>query len=145
MERKNLYRVINEEINGFDFLNMDRVRKDTDLDEMLRSKDFQVKLITDICENDNSSMSDIDVIYREEDGWDDDKNDYSYSTEFNFKYKDDIIPIYISVEGNHKFPEDSSIAFFTIDGKKIDFSWIEKNKVLKKKVVNALVNEYKKD
>jgi len=143
MERKQFYKLINEEIGSFDFLGMDKVDKDVATDEMLKSKGFQVKLINDICMNDESSISDVDTMYREEDKWDDENSDFDFYIEFNYEYLGDKIPMYITIEGNAKFSEDASITFFSVDGRKVDFTWIEKNEGLKKKFVNCLVDEYK--
>jgi hypothetical protein len=142
MKRKQFYKVINEEIGNFDFLSMDKVQKDIDIDEMLKSKGFQVKIIDDICKNNRSSISVLDSMFREEDKWDDENSDFDFYMEFNYEYFGDEIPIYITIEGNLKFLEDSSITFFSFDGKKLDFTWIEKNEGLKKKFVSCLVDEY---
>ena len=143
MERKQFYKLINEEIGSFDFLSMDKLDKDVATDEMLQSKGFQVKLINDICMKDYSAISDVDTMYREEDKMDDENSDFDFYIEFNYQYFDDEIPMYITIEGNNKFPEDTSITFFGVEGKKINFMWIEKNEDLKKKFVDCLVGEYK--
>jgi hypothetical protein len=143
MERKEFYKLINEEIGSFDFLSMDKLDKDVATDEMLQSKGFQVKLINDICTNDNSAISNIDTMYREEDKWDTENSEFDFYIEFNYDYFGDEIPMYITIEGSINFPEDTSITFFSVDGKKVNFNWIEKNEDLKKKFVDCLVSEYK--
>lgn len=144
MKAKHLYKIINEEITDFDFLNMNRVQKETDTAALLHSKEFQVKLIDDICHDDKSSMNDIDVTYREEDKDNPDNSEFEFYIEFDYDFSGVKVPIFITVEGSLNFLEDSALTFFSVDGQKVDFKWIEKNEGLKKKIVECLVSEFTK-
>jgi hypothetical protein len=91
--------------------------------------------------NKTNPLSLLKMVY--ENKMDDENSDFDFYIEFNYQYFDDEIPMYITIEGNNKFPEDTSITFFGVEGKKINFMWIEKNEGLKKKFVDCLVGEYK--
>lgn len=139
MNKKSLYKIINEEISEFDFLNMDNIKNDQDFQKIVNSKEFQVKLVNDLTGNNYDNLDNVDTMYREND---DDDNEFDFAIEFDYKYIDNKIPVYMTVEGSHDFYEDASIVLFSTDGLKVDFSWIEKNDNLKKKLINSLVNKF---
>ena len=105
-------------------------------------QEFQVQLINDICTRKSSSFSDVDITYQENDYFDKENSSFDFTIEFDFHFNGDTYPIYITIEGNHRFYEDAGITFFGEDGVKLDFKWIEKNDDLKKKFVDCLVSDF---
>lgn len=87
---KNLIKVINEEVSKLDYLSIDEIKNDDVRGEILNSREFQTKLVTDIVNQNNQTISDWKEEYSqvddvEDDGWGTDTIKYLYKY-YNFKY-----------------------------------------------------------
>ena len=140
IHKKQLYRIINEELSDFDFLSMDKFSKMKKTDSLLSSKEFQTKLINDLLFNNNKYILNDSAHYIELN-----EDLFEYSKEFDYSFNGEKQPIYLRIEGDHDDYVASDIIFFGSDGVKLDFKWLEKNEPLKKKFVEKLVSPYKKD
>ena len=110
MKKNNIYRIIKEEIEEFDFLNINKVNEEELNNQLLNSKEFQTNLVNDIITNfDNQSkFREINVMYQQN-NVDDLEIDEGGNTPLNLTYDLDITyvfngkPIKLSVllEGNN--------------------------------------------
>ena len=106
MKAKDLYRIINESISEFDFLGVDNLHEDEDFENLLNSKDFQVKLVYELSKKDSPYVEDMKVIYETSDIEDlefdeGEKINFQLNIEFVFNYNDNKIPMSLYIDGNN--------------------------------------------
>ena len=149
MNRKKIYRLINEEISEFDFLGMDHNSKEEAHDEVLSSKDFQTNLVIDIVNNpnDNNKFKKISTTFVNKDV--DSFNDLErveVEIDITYSYKEKDYDLIFLLDGEKdgediKF-SDYNLKLFSKAGDKIDFEWIKKNEKLYNTFVESLVSPY---
>lgn len=142
--KKELYRMINEQISEFDFLSMDNSNAESERDTILNSKDFQTSLIIDLINDFNNKnkfkkMS-ITFVNKDVDMFDQSEIieaelDLTYS--FNEKDYDLIFFIDGYRDGDNIPYNDFELKIFSKAGDQIKFDWIEKNE----KLYNTLIKE----
>ena len=75
MKKKDVIRIINEEISGYDFLNISEIENTDNYLNIINSKEFQTQLVYDIISKNpnitdwNEALSSVDDV--EDDGWGD--------------------------------------------------------------------------
>jgi hypothetical protein len=105
MGKKNIIRVINEEISSFDYLNIDELENSDNRGAILNSKDFQTKLVYDIINQNKATIIDweeqhsqIDPI--DDDGFGEDTIKYLYKYyDFKYHYNEHIFNLNLEIIG----------------------------------------------
>ena len=106
MDKKRLYRIINEEISEFDFLGMDSIKEEENVASIVNSKDFQINLMNDLSKghymNPNITDWEIETKYSDIDDidYDDDRINFEFGANFTYIYQGKKIPLFILIEGN---------------------------------------------
>ena len=148
MEKKIIYKLINEELNNFSFLGIDKKDKK---DEIIYSKEFQTKLIFDIINNlsNKEIFPYTSFIYNTEE----DSNTVSFEDTHNldvelsvkYNYDDITVELTILLFGHNIIDinqtDDIEFKIFDEDGGKLDLSWLTKNKDLRNKFIKKIINQ----
>ena len=171
MYKKNLIKIINEEISEFDFLGMKEIKEEENFASMVNSRDFQVSLMNDLAtKNYNNNITDFDIntTYSNIDDLNDfdDIITFEYGADFVYNFNENKISLYLSIDGDVPFdisgeyrsatylspPEKpriekadykyATINLYTKDGEQIDISWVNKNNQLKQKIIENLIGEF---
>jgi len=106
MENKQLIRIINEEISNFDYLSQEQIQEEDNMQGVLKSRDFQTKLVYDLINNWNNpniiknkqvieQTSNVDQL--EPDSVQ--RLNVSFIADFNYDYSGNEMPLTIIVEG----------------------------------------------
>jgi len=107
MDKKHVIRLINEEISGYDYLDQEKLQEEDNIEGVLKSKDFQTKLVHDMMnsfENPNI-FKDKEVIEQSSNVEELEPDsvqglNISYIVDFNYNYQGIDMPLSIIVEGN---------------------------------------------
>ena len=107
MEKKHVIRLINEEISNFDYLNIDELEKEDSVDGLLKSKEFQTKLIHDLMTSftNNQIFKDKEIIQQDSNVEDlepdsTQKLNVTYIVDFIYNYMGKDMPLSVIIEGN---------------------------------------------
>lgn len=170
MKKLNIKNIIKEEIQGFNFLNMDELKEEEEYSSLVNSKDFQTNLINDLAQFDETKIQDWEIDSVNTNMEDNDREDnyvnFDYSASFDYVYGDRKVPLYITIEGSNipikqsggyspatylnpaEYPsiegfdfKYSDVSLFTRDGDEINIDWLNQNNTLKEKLVNKLVKD----
>lgn len=146
MKRKELYRVINEELSEFDFLGMTDVKDEFDHNSLLNSKEFQTNLIKDIITNlsDKNKFKNFSSTFvnKETDVNNDTENiELEIELTYNFEEKNYDLILFIDGEkdSDNINLENFDIKLFSKGGDQIKIEWVEKNTELYKRLVESLI------
>lgn len=105
MGKKNIIRVINEEISEFDYLNIDELENSDNRGAILNSKDFQTKLVYDVINQNKATIRDWDEQYSQVDpvddnGWGEDTIKYLYKYyDFKYHYNEHVFDLNLEIIG----------------------------------------------
>lgn len=167
MVKNEIFRIINEEVGKFNYLNNDSIKEEANEDELLNSKEFQTRLIHDIINGVVKFKDEYGVIDDVDDnGWGDDviprlEKQYSFVYNYNgrpFNLGLDLqgtnLPVTSSgqnIKGNYytqdEYPTPESVdysnmeVFFWNEGTEIKMPWFEKNYKLKDKFVRSILGD----
>lgn len=108
MKRKDLFRLINEEISEYGFLTLDELENEKSLENFLKSKEFQTKFVYDILNNfqtNNQLFKDKEVVAHSSNIEDLDPNNFEkfkveYIIDFIYDYNGKEMPLSLIIEGN---------------------------------------------
>ena len=146
MKRKELYKVINEEISEFDFLGMTGVKDEFDHNNLLHSKDFQTNLIKDIITNlnDNNKIKNFSSTFvNKEIDTNHDSESIELEIELTYNYKETNYELIIFIEGDKEDDKTNldnfDMKLFSKAGDQIKMEWVEKNKELYKRLIESLI------
>lgn len=107
MGKKNIIRVINEEISQFDYLNIDDLENSDNRIDILKSKDFQSKLVYDVIKQNKVTIRDWDEQYSqvdpiEDNGMNEDTIKYLYKFyKFKYHYNEHIFNLNLEIIGEN--------------------------------------------
>jgi len=106
MADKNLKDIINEEVNGFDFLGMDQIKEDENLRDVVSGRDFQTKFVTDVVNNfnDTTKFKDSQVVFKsvsEDDVSDGEGINVEYGIDFTYDYDGNDLKISLYFDGDN--------------------------------------------
>ena len=108
MKKKNLIRIINEEISGFDYLNQEQLEEEDNVENVLKSRDFQTKLVHDLMNNfnDPNLFKDKEVIEQSSNVEDLEPNsgkglNLTYIVDFTYNYQGKDMPLTVIIEGEN--------------------------------------------
>lgn len=146
MENKTLYRIINEEISNFDFLSFDKIKEEDEYDKILSSKEFQTTFISDLINNLNNKnkFKKFSSTFLNSGSDLDEDDNIEIEIELSYFFNEKIYEMVIFLYGNKTFDEykvdfnDFEINFFSKDGNRIRFDWLENNKKLYTLLIRAL-------
>jgi hypothetical protein len=106
MKKKNVIRLINEEISDFDYLNINELEKEDNVEGTLKSRDFQTSLVRDLMSNFNNPniFKDKEVIEQSSNVEDLEPDsvqrlNVSYIVDFIYNYNGKDMPLAIIIEG----------------------------------------------
>jgi hypothetical protein len=108
MAKKQIIRLINEEISNFDFLGLDEIKQEDSIESVLKSRDFQVRFVNDVLRNfnDGTIFKDKEEIEQssnvedlQPDGYE--KLNVTYIIDFKYNYQGKDMPLSIIIEGNN--------------------------------------------
>ena len=153
MDSKEIIKVINEEINRFDYLSMDVKESSDNVKNILNSKDFKIKFINDILENNTDSIKFSEVVGSKKDN--DDPNDifnvgnselfYEIHMFYDFMGKE--YELTLLLEGKN-IKTEPTIDWENIDatlilddtGEDIDIDWLKTDENLYKEFIKSLID-----
>jgi hypothetical protein len=152
-DMKNLYKLINEEINGFDFLGIEKINKEANNKHVLDSREFQTQFINDVItsQSDKSKFPKISASISVVDN-DTTFNDVSKSVDievyltYNYNGRDFGLTIFLSggvLDNEEPDYENFDIKIYTKSGDKLDISWVFSNGDLIKKFIDSLFTRVK--
>lgn len=108
MKDKNLVRIINEEISGFDFLNQKQLQEEDNIENTLKSRDFQTKLVYDLLNNFNNPavIKNKEVIEQSSNSEELEPDstqrlNVSFIADFTYNYNGIDMPLTIIIEGDN--------------------------------------------
>lgn len=148
MNRKKLYRMINEEISGFDFLGMDSNAKEDAHDKILSSKDFQTNLVIDVINDPNNTDKFKKIsstfVNKDVDRFNDVENvEVEIDVTYSFKEKDYELIFFLDGDKDDDINfNEFNLKLFSKAGDQIKFDWVKKNEKLYKTFVESLVSPY---
>jgi hypothetical protein len=158
MKKKELYRIINEEVSEFDYLGLDQENKDNESIKLVESRDFQIQFVSDVItdfKNDekfscdyvyDSKRNDNMINHTQTEGL-----DVSFDLDIDYQYQGDVVSVYIILESDNMEIEDRvnsdwsknfNIKFFDESGSIVNFDWVVNNEILYQKFVEALISEH---
>lgn len=152
MKKKDLYRLINEEISEFDFLGMDNVKNEDELNNHLKSKEFQTNLIKDMVTDlfNKDKFTKLSATYQNKDtDMYNDNEKIELEIDLTYKFNENNFDLIIFIDGDidddiMKY-KDFNIKLFSKAGDKINIDWVEKNETLYTKLIETLVSPYLED
>ena len=110
MNRKDLIRLINEEVSGYDFLNLDEIENEESLESLLSSKEFQTKFVHDVLNNfggqaSNQLFKNKEVVAHSSNIEDLEPNSFQkfrvqYVIDFTYNYNGKEMPLSLIIEGD---------------------------------------------
>jgi hypothetical protein len=152
MNKKEMIKIINEEISNFDYLGMDIQQKEVNKKELVNSKEFIVKLINDILEENTENFKFKEVVGTKKEV-DDLHNmfnvgnsDLFYEIHFFYDFMGVDYEFTILLEGNNITTEptinwgeiDTTLVFDEI-GEEVDIDWLKKNDKIYEKFIKSLI------
>ena len=166
MGKKNIIRVINEEISDFDYLNIDELENDDNRGTILNSKDFQTKLVYDVINQNKATIRDWDEQYSQvdpivDDGWDGQQIKYLYkSYDFKYHYNEHVFNLNLEIIGENlpvgatqlqpeENPEAENVDFSNIqitfsdedERDEINTEWLDNDQNLRIKLATTLLGD----
>jgi hypothetical protein len=149
MKRKELYKVINEEISEFDFLGMTSVKDEFEHNNLLNSKEFQTNLIKDIITNisDSNKIKNFSSTFvNKEIDMNNDNESIELEIELTYNYKETNYDLIIFIDGDKENDninlENFDMKLFSKAGDQIKMEWVEKNKELYKRLIESLITPF---
>lgn len=149
MKRKELYKVINEEISEFDFLGIEDVKNEFDHNNLLNSKEFQTNLIKDIITNltDNNKFKKFSSTFINKDtDVNNDKESIELEIEISYNFKEKNYDLILFIDGDYDGDNINSeifdIKLFSKAGDQIKMEWVEKNNELYKRLIESLITPF---
>ena len=149
MKRKEIYKMINEEVSEFDFLGITDVNNELAHDKILKSKEFQTNLIKDVVTNisNKNKFTDISTTFiNKETDINNDTETIELEMELTYHYNEEQYNLILFMDGN---VDDESInyngfniKFFSNAGDQIKMEWIEQNKELYKRLIESLIKPF---
>jgi hypothetical protein len=140
MAKKQIIRLINEEISGFDYLNQEQLQEEDNVENVLKSKDFQTKLVHDMMNSFNNTN-----IFKNKEVIEQSSNveelepdsvqglNIEYIVDFIYNYQGKDMPISVIIEGNDIWQDlhvdRDSGDYYTPPSveSKLDFDWMDIN------------------
>jgi len=149
MKRKELYRVINEELSEFDFLGMTGVKDEFEHNNLLNSKEFQTNLIKDII----TSLSDKNkfkkfssTFVNKETNVNNDTENIELEIELTYTFDEKDYDLILFIDGDQENDkinfENFDIKLFSKAGDQIKMGWVEKNNELYKRLIESLIQPF---
>lgn len=152
MKRKDLYRLINEEVSEFDFLSMSNIKEEDDFNGVLESKEFQTNLIkdiiTDILNKDKFTKASATYVNKDVDMHNDvERIELEIEVTYTYDEKDYDLILFISGDKDDEEInyENLNIKLFSKAGDRLNIDWVENNSQLYKKLIESLVLPYLAD
>ncbi len=151
MKRKELYRVINEELSEFDFLGMTGVKDELDHNNLLHSKEFQTNLVKDIITNltnKNKFKNYSSTFVNKETDINNDTENIELEIDLTYNFKDKDYELIMFIDGDREHETDDlnlenfDMKLFSKAGDQIKMEWVEKNKELYKRLLQSLIEPF---
>jgi hypothetical protein len=109
MEKKEIIKMINEELGGYNYINLDELTAQDDNVQLLSSKEFQVQFVSDVVNNfkDTIKLSDVNTMHTtEEDLFNHGEEtgkalNIEYDVNIIYKYMGRDIKLMLAFEGNN--------------------------------------------
>ena len=149
MKRKEIYKMINEEVSEFDFLGITGVNNELAHNKILKSKEFQTNLIKDVVTDisNKNKFSDISTTFvNKETDINNDTETIELEMELTYHHNEEQYNLILFMDGN---VDDESInyngfniKFFSNAGDQIKMEWIEQNKELYKRLIESLIKPF---
>ena len=153
MDSKEIIKVINEEIDRFDYLSMDVKESSDNVKTILSSKDFKIKFVNDILENNKDSIKFLEVVGSKKDN--NDPNDifnignselfYEIHMFYDFMGKEYELTLLLEGKNIKTEPtiewEDIDVTLILDDtGEDIDIDWLKNDEELYKDFIRSLID-----
>lgn len=142
MRKKDLYRLINEEIGNFDFLGNSKVINELSHEQTVNSKDFQTKLVHQLLTN--SSIITNAIYTNKESSIEQIPSTIELELEIEFSYNNKIYSIILLLEGEDiNEPDSFNLKLFSKGGEEIDLEWVKRNPEIYSNLIKFLLSPYK--
>ena len=146
MKRKELYKLINEEIGMFDFLGNSEIQNELSHQQMVSSKDFQTKLIHELI---NNPIIITNATYVNKDSNLDDSYpaQVNLELEITFPFNGREYNMILLIEGEENEnrepnPESFNLKLFSKGGEEIKLNWIKNDSNLFNTLIESLLQPY---
>jgi len=110
--KKNLIRILNEEVSNFDYLSQEQIQEDDNVEQVLKSRDFQTKLVYDLVNswNNPNIIKNKEVIEQSSNVEDLEPDstqrlNVSFIADFKYDYNGQELPLSIIVEGENMWQD----------------------------------------
>lgn len=145
MKRKELYKLINEEIGTFDFLGNSEMKNELSHEQVVASKDFQTKLVHELLTN--SQIISNATYVNKDSNVDEYPSVIELELEIDFSYEDREYVLILLLEGeedsDNKIDMDSfNLKLFSKGGEEINIDWVRRNPDLYSKLIESLLAPY---
>ena len=152
MDTKNLIKIINEEIDRFDYLGMD-IKEESDAKKsLINSKEFKIEFVNDILENNTNNIKFAEVVGSKKDNnnpndiFNIGKSDLYYEIHMYYEYKSKEYELTLLLEGKN-IKSEPTIEWLDIDvtlvldenGEEIDIDWLKTDEDLYKEFIKSLI------
>ena len=159
MKRKDLYRIINEEVGEFDFLGIEQENIDVDKHNLVHSRDFQIQFVSDVIRDfNNKEKFSYNFVYDSKktdnmlNQFDMEGLNIAFDIDIDYNFQNEIMGIVIIVEGVNIDIEDTEhlddwgnnfkIKFFDDNGAVIKFDWLLENDEIYQQFIETLIAEH---
>lgn len=159
MRKKDLYRIINEEVGEFDFLGIDDSNIDLQNHNLVHSREFQIQFVSDVInEFNNKDLFTYNFVFDSKktdnilNSFNAEGTNVSFDIDVEYKYQGESIGMYIILEGENIDSEDKehsdnwvgnfNVKFFDEKGSIIKFDWLIEKDDIFKQFVETLVAEH---
>lgn len=141
MKNKDIIHIINEELQEFDFLSIDEIENENNLNKFLNDKSFQTRFIHDLINNygNKSLFKDEDITYKstsEDDLLDKERLSIEYGVDVTYIFNDKDIRLSLNFTGDnidydietydkpstYTTPSEYNVWYDSIDWEDIDFN-----------------------
>ena len=159
MDTKEIIKILNEEIDRFDFLGMD-VKEATDAKKnLVNSKDFKVNFVNDILENNRDSIKFSEVVGSKKDNnnpndiFNVGNSELFYEIHMYYEFNGKEYELTLLLEGKNVITE-PSIDWEDIDvtlvfddtGEEVDIDWLKNDENIYKEFIKSLIkSDFKED
>lgn len=152
MDNKELIKIVNEEIDRFDYLSRD-VKEESDAKKtVVDSKDFKVSFVNDILTNNTEAIKFSEVVGSKKDNNDPNdifnvgKSDVFYEIHIYYDFLDKEYELTLLLEGNNvnsepkiDYTDIDVILTFDENGEDIDLDWLKKDEEMYGEFIQSLI------
>jgi len=152
MDTKELIKIINEEIDRFDYLSRDVKEKSDDKKNLVDSKEFKVNFVNDVLTNNTNAIKFAEVVGSKKDNENPNdifnvgKSELFYEIHLFYEFGGEEYEMTLLLEGNN-IKSEPSIDYNTIDtiltldenGEEIDLDWLKEDEEMYGDFIKSLI------